>query len=308
MPIPVNVFTGFLGAGKTTVITELIKQLPVDYKMVWLKNEYGDINVDKVLASESNVQTAEIMNGCLCCVLVGRLGNAVTEIVEKYQQQRIFIESSGTAYPLPIVLELNKIPQVELDSVITVVDTLNFTGYKDPSQVAAMQAQATDIILLNKHELATAQQLDNVLELVGEFNPHTPKLKTHAGKVAADLILNLDPSRALHSKLTSITSTMHNEHGHDHPDDVEVFEYQVSKSMDIDKLESLLQNKLEQGYIRIKGIVNTTAGPQVLNWVLGRLSWQLAVNYSGPTQLVFMGQDVQARFAKLQIELDQIIK
>ena len=78
--IPITVFTGFLGAGKTTIILSLIPQLPKDYKLCLLKNEFGDIAVDSELARESNVSVQEMLNGCLCCVLVGQMKNALTEL------------------------------------------------------------------------------------------------------------------------------------------------------------------------------------------------------------------------------------
>jgi len=102
MRIPVTVFTGFLGAGKTTIIINLLKQMPPDYKMVMLKNEFGNIEVDSKLVKDSNIKVTEMLNGCLCCILVGKLGNAINEILEKYSPDHILIETSGSAYPAPI--------------------------------------------------------------------------------------------------------------------------------------------------------------------------------------------------------------
>ena len=78
--IPVTVFTGFLGVGKTTIILSLIQRLPKSYNVVLLKNEFGDVKVDSELASESNVKVTEMLNGCLCCVLVGQMKVALLEI------------------------------------------------------------------------------------------------------------------------------------------------------------------------------------------------------------------------------------
>src|SRR5690242_204186 len=111
MKIPTTVVTGYLGAGKTTIILNLIKQLQEDYQVVWLKNEYGNLSIDSELAKEHNIEVKEMLNGCLCCVLVGKLKDALHEIIRDYTPDRIIIESSGTAYPLPIVLEINEIPE-----------------------------------------------------------------------------------------------------------------------------------------------------------------------------------------------------
>jgi G3E family GTPase len=101
--IPVTVFTGFLGAGKTTIILSLLKNVPPDYKigkysrmshtirlltcliLVVLKNEFGDVEVDSALVRESNIEVQEMLNGCLCCVLVGQMKNALLELKGKYQ-------------------------------------------------------------------------------------------------------------------------------------------------------------------------------------------------------------------------------
>jgi G3E family GTPase len=89
MQIPVTVFTGFLGSGKTTIIINLLKQMPKSYKIVMLKNEFGNVEVDSKLMQDSNIEVTEMLNGCLCCILVGKLGNALNEILEKYTPDHI---------------------------------------------------------------------------------------------------------------------------------------------------------------------------------------------------------------------------
>eukprot|EP00002_Diphylleia_rotans_P024113 TRINITY_DN4753_c0_g2_i18.p1 TRINITY_DN4753_c0_g2~~TRINITY_DN4753_c0_g2_i18.p1 ORF type:complete len:116 (+),score=26.66 TRINITY_DN4753_c0_g2_i18:73-420(+) len=100
---PITVFTGYLGAGKTTIIMNLIRQVPEGYKCIWLKNEFGDVKVDSEMAKESNIEVQEMLNGCLCCNLVGKMNNALQEIVSSFPDtDRIIIETSGSAYPGPI--------------------------------------------------------------------------------------------------------------------------------------------------------------------------------------------------------------
>ncbi|KAJ1563485.1 hypothetical protein HK405_001860 [Cladochytrium tenue] len=113
--IPVTVFTGFLGSGKTTIILSLLDRLPRGYRAVLLKNEFGDIKVDSELVaaaagagagadgsgsgSGALAGVAEMLNGCLCCVLVGQMKNALLEIRDKYHPDRVIIETSGSAFP-----------------------------------------------------------------------------------------------------------------------------------------------------------------------------------------------------------------
>ncbi|KAI9183877.1 hypothetical protein H9P43_002929 [Blastocladiella emersonii ATCC 22665] len=193
--IQVTVFTGYLGAGKTTIIFDLIKRLGQavpGYKVALLKNEFGDVKVDSLLASESSIKVTEMLNGCLCCVLVGQMKNALQEIKEAYNPDRIIIESSGSAFPAPIAWQIRQIePDFHLDSIVTVIDAVNFRGYEDTSYTAKMQAQYTDLILLNKHELVTERELDLVLDHVYELNEDTPKVK-YASDLDLDLLFGLD--------------------------------------------------------------------------------------------------------------------
>ncbi|KAJ1645297.1 hypothetical protein J3B02_001058 [Coemansia erecta] len=186
---PVTVFTGFLGAGKTSIILNLLKRADPDYKIVLLKNEFGDAKTDSALVRESHVQIAEMTNGCLCCVLVGQMKRALEELKEKYRPDRIIIETSGSAFPAPIAWQIREMEPLgfHLDAILTVIDCLNFCGYEDTSYTARMQAQYTDLILLNKWESATERQLDLVIDHVNELNTDTPKLK-------ADRDLGVDPN------------------------------------------------------------------------------------------------------------------
>ena len=155
-PIPVTCFTGFLGAGKTTAILGLIKQLPPTYKVVLLKNEYGDVEVDSLLAKESNITgVSEILNGCLCCTMVGLVENALLEIRDTMQPDRIIIESSGSAFPATLALRIRELESkgFKLDGVVTVIDCVNFTGYEDDSPSAKASTAFGDFVLIFSYKL-----------------------------------------------------------------------------------------------------------------------------------------------------------
>ncbi|KAJ2698653.1 hypothetical protein FB645_005576 [Coemansia sp. IMI 203386] len=194
---PVTVFTGFLGAGKTSIILNLLKRADPDYKIVLLKNEFGDAKTDSALVRESHVQIAEMTNGCLCCVLVGQMKRALEELKEKYQPDRIIIETSGSAFPAPIAWQIREMEPLgfHLDAILTVIDCINFCGYEDTSYTARMQAQYTDIILLNKWESVSERQLDLVIDHVNELNTDTPKLKAERDTgVDPNVVFGIDTS------------------------------------------------------------------------------------------------------------------
>ena len=123
-----------------------------------LKNEFGDVSIDADLAQQQNIfGVQEMLNGCLCCTLVGQLKGALEEIVQKYQPDRILVETSGSAFPAPMAWQLREMEReglvpVRLDSIVTVIDCVHFRGYEDTSYTAKLQAQYTDLILLNKWE------------------------------------------------------------------------------------------------------------------------------------------------------------
>ncbi|KAG6844287.1 hypothetical protein H0H87_008156 [Tephrocybe sp. NHM501043] len=205
-PIPITVFTGFLGAGKTSVILSLLPQLPKDYKVVLLKNEFGDVEVDSKLAEQSSLTAvSEILNGCMCCVLVGQMQTALLEIRDQFRPDRIIIECSGSAFPATLAFQIRELERethgdFKLDAIVTVVDAENFNGYEDTSPTAKMQSSYTDIILIvclcldlsfptqphlvfvfssvqNKWEHVTERALDFVLDHLNTLNDLTPKIR-----------------------------------------------------------------------------------------------------------------------------------
>lgn len=158
-PIPITIITGFLGSGKTTLILNLIPQLKAsnpDYKLALLKNEFGDLAVDSQLASSNAISgVREMLNGCICCNLVGQLSEALKELQAQVTPDRIVIETSGSAFPATLALEINRIARrtgnYVLDGVVSVIDVENWQGYEDTSVTARLQARYTDLIVFNKY-------------------------------------------------------------------------------------------------------------------------------------------------------------
>ncbi|MFH1508851.1 MAG: GTP-binding protein [bacterium] len=290
-PIPITVFTGYLGSGKTTIILNLVKEMPQDYKMAWLKNEFGDTKIDSEMAKEKNIGTKEMINGCLCCVLVGKLGNALKEIAKNYNPKRIIIETSGSAYPAPIAWEIRRLSdQFKLDAIITVIDAINFDGYKDKSYTAKMQTEYTDIILINKHEKVGEEKLDDVLDDVYEMNLITPKIKTDKGKIDPDLIFGIDTD--LFSKKDDVKILAREKKEYHQESEVDLLEVRTDKSFNKDKLSELLKDLSKEYFYRIKGVVKIGDKFELLNCVFGRFDFTPLKKYQGISKFVFMGLDL----------------
>jgi G3E family GTPase len=152
-------------AVQTTLLLSCISQLRAahgnDYRICWLKNEYGTVAVDSQLAAQQNISgVKELLAGCICCTQVGKLADALQELQTQYHPDRIFIETSGSSLPAPLAREINRLSSenivpVELDAIICVIDAVNFKGYADKSTTAKIQAKFTNLILINKHEVSS---------------------------------------------------------------------------------------------------------------------------------------------------------
>jgi len=138
------------------------------------------------------------MDACECCILVGQMKNALLEIRDKYRPDRVIIESSGSALPATLALQIRQLEgefpgDFKLDSIATVVDAENFAGYDDESPTAKLQAKFCDVILINKWEHVSERQLDIVMDHLHTLNDLTPKLRCDGRKgVSSELIFGLD--------------------------------------------------------------------------------------------------------------------
>ncbi len=301
--IPINVFTGFLGSGKTTIILNAVEQLPQDYKVVLLKNEFGDIAVDSQIAKEKNMKVKEMLNGCLCCVLVGKMKNAIEELITEFSPDRIIIETSGSAYPAPIALQIRDMGDiVKLDSIVTVIDAVNFPGYKDKSYTAKMQAEFTDIILINKHENVDERELDNTLDDVYELNPQTPKIKTDKGIIDPNVIFGIDTT--LFSKQSEVVIANKDKDDDHHEKEVDIVEIKTKKSFTKVRIEEFLTKLDVDNFYRVKGFVELDDSKfYIINYVAGKFTLELST-YTGKTEIVFMGYGINNLVDYLQEKLD----
>lgn len=277
-PIPITILTGFLGSGKTTLLLNLLPQLPPTYRLALLKNEFGDLAIDSQLASEQAISgVRELLNGCICCNLVGQLGDALTQLRTEVQPDRIVIETSGSAFPATLAMEVNRLStsnpatrnQFVLDGVISVIDVENWQGYEDTSYTAKMQARYTDLIVFNKWELVDERRFETCLDRLGdlELEAPTPWVKSDKGRVEKDVLLGIDG--ALLAK-DSKGGLVHREHGHDHEHDhdhqseVEVLSLTLPATqdngvIDLAKFASLLRSSSKEEVYRIKGTIRCSA-------------------------------------------------
>jgi G3E family GTPase len=320
-PIPITIVTGFLGSGKTTLILNLVPQLRAsnpEYKLALLKNEFGDLAVDSQLAASSSISgVQELLNGCICCNLVGQLGPALNELVGSVKPDRIIIETSGSAFPATLALEVNRIArdtkQFVLDGVVSVIDVENWQGYEDTSYTAKIQARYTDLIVFNKWETAGEDRYDECLDRVGDLDVDVAKVKSDKGVVGMDVIFGIDGglaqelteediSKHEHKHEQNGTATNGHSHKHSHQNEVEVLSVELKSSKpsataSTSALTKLLKSAPKDEVYRIKAILTLSTPPQnsdpdgpqpeasasgryILNWAFGRWTFTPLISHN----------------------------
>ncbi|EAA31891.1 cobW-domain-containing protein [Neurospora crassa] len=277
-PIPITIITGFLGSGKTTLILNLLPQLRAanpSYRLALLKNEFGDLAVDSQLASSSAIAgVSELLNGCICCNLVGQLSVALSELQSTVRPDRIVIETSGSAFPATLALEVNRLAretggQYVLDGVVSVIDVENWKGYEDTSYTARIQARYTDLIVFNKWEGAGERRFDEVLDRVGDLEVDTAWVKSDKGWVDMSVVFGIDGGLA--RGLTEEDGHVHDDkcghddkHKHDHQTEVEVLSIELKSgnreaTVDATKLLAFLRKTNKDEVYRIKAVLAVSA-------------------------------------------------
>jgi G3E family GTPase len=308
---PITIITGFAGSGKTTLILNLIPQLRAQnpgYKLAMIKNEIGDLNVDTQLASAAELAgSQELLGDCICCTNVGQIETALETLRDSCQPDRIVIETSGSAEPLKLVLEVNRIAKAtgvyELDGVISVIDAENWGGYANTSFTAKLQAQQTDLIVINKWESLDERAFDVFLDRLGDLDVDTPQTKSDNGWVSKDLLFGFDVKMA---RRWAERADGCAECGHEHGEEGHVHEGQSHRSeiecisvtlttdlkdagLDLKKLQSLLQSAPKDEVFRIKAVLYANTPPEqvngeqrieaqgrrryILNWSFARWTW-----------------------------------
>ncbi|KAK0943603.1 hypothetical protein LTR29_004980 [Friedmanniomyces endolithicus] len=301
--IPLTIITGFAGAGKTTLLLNLLPQLRAQnpgYKLALIKNEIGDLNVDTLLAASAGITgTRELLGDCICCTNIGQIQDALAQLDVECGPDRIVIETSGSAEPLKLVLEVNRIAGVtgryELDGVVSVVDAESWGGYADVSFTAELQARQTDLIVVNKWEGLGEREFDVFLDRLGDLDVGTPMAKSDRGWVSKELLFGWDPKMARAWVGDHGHDHAAGGHKHEHKSEMECLSITLTStnpeaSTDLAKLESLLTTAPKDEVYRIKAVLyshtspNPSDGAQVngqqsgraryiLNWSFGRWTW-----------------------------------
>src|SRR5258708_14324002 len=173
--IPVSVLTGFLGAGKTTLVNHILRGQS-EYKFGLIINEIGKIGIDGQLVQTENEDVVEMSNGCICCTIRKDLVKGIQKLLKREDLDYILIETTGIADPGPVAQTFLNIPQLQqyarLDSIITVVDAEHVAAQLREAEVAREQIALADFVLINKVDLVSVDDLATLEQQISELNPH----------------------------------------------------------------------------------------------------------------------------------------
>lgn len=260
--VPITLLTGFLGAGKTTLLNRILTEQHGE-KIAVIVNEFGSIGIDDKLVKSNTDGVVELENGCLCCsVKDGTLGTMLKLIEDRKEVQafdRLIIETTGLANPIPFVRAFLAKPELKkyykLDGVVTVVDAAHIMQQLETMKEARDQIAIADVVLINKVDLVTDEQYEEVEQRLRSMNAHAAMHKTERSNVDIKSILDVDAF-----DLDGFDLEVSHDHDHGGKDaDVQSIVLREDRALDMDKVarwigETLMLNAND--LLRYKGILS----------------------------------------------------
>ena len=227
----IDIVSGFLGAGKTTLIKKMVKEAYQGEKLVLIENEFGEISIDGGFLKDAGIQISEMSSGCICCSLAGDFGKALREVKEQFQPDRILLEPSGVGKLSDVIVAVENtvadIPDMKLNSFVTVADAGKVKVYmKNFGEFYNNQIESAGTIILSRTQKLTQEKLEAAAALLREKNPTAAILTTPWDQLDGKTILAavekvsladelLEKMRAEHEA----EEAEHHHHHHEHDDD-----------------------------------------------------------------------------------------
>jgi len=223
----IDIVSGFLGAGKTTLIKKMVKEAYQGEKLVLIENEFGEISIDGGFLKDAGIQISEMSSGCICCSLVGDFGKALREVKEQFQPDRILIEPSGVGKLSDVIVAVENtvadIPDMKLNSFVTVADAGKVKVYmKNFGEFYNNQIEAAGTIILSRTQKLTQEKLEAAVALLREKNPTAAILTTPwdqlDGKTVLAAVEKVSLADELLEKMRAEHEAEEAEHHHHHHD------------------------------------------------------------------------------------------
>ena len=223
----IDIISGFLGAGKTTLIKKLLAEAYQGEKLVLIENEFGEISIDGGFLKESGVQISEMSSGCICCSLVGDFNKALKDVAEQFHPDRILIEPSGVGKLSDVIVAVEntaqEVPELRLNSFVTVADASKVKVYmKNFGEFYNNQIESAGTIVLSRTQKLSREKLEAAVVLLREKNPDAAILTTPWDELEGKTILSAIEKVSLADELLAKMRAEHEageaEHAHHHHD------------------------------------------------------------------------------------------
>jgi G3E family GTPase len=302
--VPMILLTGFLGSGKTTLLTRLIDEYRSrGLEPAVIMNEIGEVNLDGQLV-DRDIQMAELLSGCVCCTVRGDLGLEIRRLIQEHRPDVILIEASGVANPMEILdaaSEASMLEHAEVEAVIAVVDAPHLleryrSGRNRTLKLMEEQIRCASSILLNKSDLLESKELEELQQVVSEWNRHAAIIPSVHAEAPFELMLRGQPSEAAFgSEMSKHSSdgTETDEHGHHHSHaHVMVYTYYFDRAIHSEAFEKAIQ-ELPPSVYRAKGILSftDTASRFLFQYAYRQLDFTRVQPQEGiPDVAVFIGE------------------
>ena len=224
----IDIFSGFLGAGKTTLIKKLIKEAFAGEKLVLIENEFGEIGVDGGFMREAGIEVTEMSQGCICCSLIGDFKSALKKVIDQYAPERILIEPSGVGKLSDVIRAVRNIgvEGIELNSFTTIVDAKRAKMYmKNFGEFWTDQVEHANSIILSRTQDIDDAKLAEVVEMLRQHNADATLITTPWDELSGKIILSaMEKKNTLKAELERLASEdededEHEHHHHHHDDD-----------------------------------------------------------------------------------------
>ena len=221
MATKIDIISGFLGAGKTTLIKKLLKEAFADEQVVLIENEFGEIGIDGGFLKEAGIQIREMNSGCICCSLVGDFGTSLKEVVEKYHPDRILIEPSGVGKLSDVIKAVQGVQgdvDIVLNSYTTVVDAKKCKMYmRNFGEFFNNQVEYAGAVIMSRTDIVDEKKAQQAMELLREINGKAAIITTPIEKLDGKKILEvMEKPVSLEEEVCPECGHVHEHHHHDH--------------------------------------------------------------------------------------------
>ncbi|MDX1295866.1 MAG: GTP-binding protein [Sulfurimonadaceae bacterium] len=302
------IITGFLGVGKSSMLTNTIKNHFTDKKVAIVVNEFGEIGVDQNILKNVHSDVIEISEGCICCQMAEEFESGVIEIIQKYDPEILFVETSGAAEPFPVFMSLQNLG-ISVEGVICVCDAKNYDSYMH-NPTAKYQVGGSNILVLNKTDLVSDEELEQAkIDIVAYKEEHNIK-NTLTGQTVFNNYFVHTAEQGIVGKeifegtyqIDEIVGMAKDYHQHDHTshDAIDRKVVHITKEIMFSDVDELLRT-LPKNIYRVKGMVKTNdvPTPLVVNHSFGNTSYEEVPDYEDGSILVLIGDNIDDGITEL---------